>query len=81
MHGEALGKVQLGTYWAHQIGFTLRHISAREDAGAASGFLGNSCAATPRIVRPPQRPTEVIAAPIILVPQWGFFMKFHRAVG
>lgn len=33
--------MQSGTRWAHQIGFTLRHISAREDAGAAPGGSSN----------------------------------------
>ena len=30
--------MQSGTHWAHQIGFTLRHISAKKDAGAAPGL-------------------------------------------
>lgn len=60
---------------------TLRLLGTPYPTGpGAPSFLGNFCAATPRTVRPPQRPTEVIAAPIIPVLQWGFFMKFHRAV-
>lgn len=39
------------TRWAHQIGFTLRHISAREDAAAAITSAGTHATSNTRWVR------------------------------